>query len=172
MCGENWKPVVGFEDRYEVSDLGRVKSLNYRGSTMKIRIMKATPNYAGYLVITLGKDHKQYRVGRLVLESFVGPCPENQECCHDDGDRGNNKLNNLRWGTSIDNGNDKRRHGVAKGMRNSNSKLTENDVIDIRNSPVGFLELAKKYGITHQQIRNIVLRKRGGWDHLEEKENV
>lgn len=108
---ERWLPVVGWEGLYEVSDHGRVRSLdrefiNARGQlrTHKGRVLtaKVAPS-TGYRVCTL-VDATQRRklyalIHRLVLEAFVGPCPAGLECCHNDGDRGNATLRNLRWDT-------------------------------------------------------------------------
>ncbi len=107
---EEWRPVVGWEGLYEVSDLGRVRSLDrmvssglgrtklYRGRVLVGKIAPST----GYRVCTLtsGAGRRKYAlIHRLVLEAFVGPCPEGMECCHGDGDRANASLTNLRWDT-------------------------------------------------------------------------
>jgi hypothetical protein len=127
--------------------------------------MKLTPNYAGYLVVSLGRVRIQHRVSRLVLEAFVGPCPLDMEACHDDGKKVNNCLTNLRWDTSAENGKDKAHHGVHKGSRNSKAVLTEEDVLHIRTLAFPDLEgLANQYGVTGVSIRNVITRKT--WAHL------
>jgi hypothetical protein len=105
---EEWRPVVGYEGRYEVSNLGEVRSLPRtmkarhggapNGYHMKGRILKknSTPN--GYYFVPLGKG-KRGLVHRLVLEAFV-PNPDNKPCCdHIDANRHNNRVGNLRWAT-------------------------------------------------------------------------
>lgn len=106
---ERWKDVVGF-DGYEVSDLGRVRSWfksGGRGSRAdKPRLLKLRPlkNYP-YLRVGLTRDNRIHdkRVHRLVLEAFVGPCPEGMECSHADDNKYNNRLVNLSWDTRENN---------------------------------------------------------------------
>jgi hypothetical protein len=112
---EQWRPVVGYEGRYEVSDLGRVKSLertvqhvNRWGMITRCipeRILKPSVHRRGHHRYVLCSDgHKHdVQVHRLVLEAFVGQCPPGMECCHNDGDSSNNRVNNLRWDTRSSN---------------------------------------------------------------------
>ncbi|GJJ22261.1 NUMOD4 motif-containing HNH endonuclease [Mycolicibacterium mageritense] len=108
---EEWRPVAGFEGVYEVSNLGRVKSLPRmtptRWGTPRFHaggILKAkTSPTTGYVCVTLvdaNRGLKRYaNIHRLVLDAFVGPCPDGMEACHNDGDRANARLDNLRWDT-------------------------------------------------------------------------
>lgn len=110
---EEWRPVVGYEGLYEVSDLGRVRSLdrivNYRDGrrfTYKGVSLVLSDNGYGYAVVTLskGKDSKKVRlVHSLVLESFEGPRPPKLDICHRDNDKRNNRLENLRYDTRVGN---------------------------------------------------------------------
>lgn len=116
---ERWLPVPGREGLYEVSDQGRVRSMDriitcrngvkqhYPGKTL-------TPTLAvtGYYHIDLGRDGVRWLVHRLVLTAFVGVAPPGAECCHNDGNRANNRLENLRWDTHTANMYDKQRHGT------------------------------------------------------------
>ncbi len=100
MKEERWLPVVGFEGLYEVSSLGRVKSLNYR-STGKEEILSLHDNGKGYLHVDLCKNGKMYHksVHRLVARAFI-PNPENKrEVHHIDGNTHNNCVSNLQWVT-------------------------------------------------------------------------
>jgi len=110
-CTEEWLPVVGFEGRYMVSSLGRVKSLHpQRGDV----ILKQHIRRHSYLSVRLyhgPKTAQRYTIHRLVLEAFVGPCPLGHEGCHSDGDPQNNAASNLYWGTRRQNMDDIRRHG-------------------------------------------------------------
>ena len=118
---ENWKPVVGYEGLYEVSDQGRVRSLDRvvphaRSGVMKRKgkILKQSPiNQDGYLAIGLHRNghQKKRMVHRLVLMAFVGPCPEGMEGCHNNGVNTDNRLENLRWDTPKENSEDIKRHG-------------------------------------------------------------
>jgi len=77
-----------------------------------LRRLKPSPNEHGYLQVTLSRSGKQFSklVHRLVLEAFVGPCPDGMQACHDpDPDPANCRLDNLRWGTPQENGEDRRR---------------------------------------------------------------
>ena len=114
---EQWRPVVGYEGLYEVSNCGNVRSLDRRilrsdGLHMRVpgRNLKQTRNGPGYCRVILSKvgtKPKTVWVHRLVLESFVGPCPEGMEACHNDSDPSNNSLENLRWDTHAANMQDK-----------------------------------------------------------------
>lgn len=118
MSAEKWLPVVGYEGFYEVSDQGRVKRINIgRDSTEKL--LKATVNKLGYLLVSLYRDGKgnTRRVHRLVLEAFTGPCLAGEEGCHNDGDPANNRLDNLRWGTASSNALDRVVHGTHNMSR-------------------------------------------------------
>ncbi len=100
---EEWKPVVGYEGKYEVSSHGRVRSLPRQATPGKIR--KLQPLKDGYKRVSLCKGgvcvHK--RVHRLVLEAFVGECPEGMVACHLDSKTSNNILDNLEWDTHKNN---------------------------------------------------------------------
>jgi len=110
--GERWIPVPGYEGIYEVSDQGRVKSLNKRRRVP--RILRPNVKHLGYQSVCLYRgDARRNRqmVHRLVLTAFVGECPEGHEACHRDGNGSNNRLFNLYWGTPVDNAQDTIRHG-------------------------------------------------------------
>lgn len=85
----------------------------------------------GYLTVNLARAGKKSacRIHRLVLATFVGPCPEGHVACHGDGDRSNNDLANLRWDTPQANADDTLRHGTrARGSRCGATKLAEDEV--------------------------------------------
>lgn len=118
---EMWRSVPGWEGYYEVSSLGRVKSLtrtvqNRPGVFMTRRGRVLTPHRTrdGYLVVWLTRENArtEYRIHRLVLSAFVGAEPEGTEGCHNDGDKTNNAVANLRWDTRSANTYDKVRHGA------------------------------------------------------------
>lgn len=99
---EIWKPVVGYEDSYEVSDQGNIRSIdrvitrNGRPSKLRGRVLTpvVTSKY-GYLKVALGRNNQQF-VHRLVMATFVGPC-EGMDVDHRDGNPSNNRLSNLRY---------------------------------------------------------------------------
>lgn len=122
FAAEQWKPVAGYEGIYEVSDYGRVRSIgrtitmkNGVPRTIKGGIMHGHTNEFGYTVVPLSRSggKRQYRAHRLVMAAFVGPCPEGMEVCHNNGDPADNRLVNLRYGTSKDNSFDMKLHGTV-----------------------------------------------------------
>lgn len=116
MKPEAWKPVVGFEARYFVSNKGRVVSL--RGT---IKFLKPGPS-GGYPSVCLGRN-KMRLVHRLVAEAFLGPCPIGQEVRHKNGRREHASVWNLEYGARQQNVEDTMRQGrVPKGRRHWNWK--------------------------------------------------
>ncbi|MAF25364.1 hypothetical protein CL634_07295 [bacterium] len=104
---ERWKVVPSYSD-YAVSNFGRVKRITPANSSKSYvgRILKPYITEKGYIKasISLGKSKRVYRrVHRLVLEAFVGPCPEGLEVNHKDGNKGNNHLTNLEYVSSREN---------------------------------------------------------------------
>lgn len=120
---EMWRPVVGYEELYDVSDLGHVRSRSRttpHGHWRRGKLMKLTSFGSGYLRVGLCRDNKQTKlfVHRLVLDAFRGPCPDGMACRHLNGDPGDNRLNNLCWGTQVENMADRDRHGnTVRGDR-------------------------------------------------------
>lgn len=124
--GERWAPIPGYEGHYEASDLGRIRSLDrlrpYPGRAprrVRGRILKATPfgPQGCYLRVALWMDGtgRTVAVHLLVLLTFAGPCPEDMECCHGNGDGFDNRLVNLRWDTHAANMEEQRRHRAERG---------------------------------------------------------
>ena len=119
---EVWQPVQGYEGLYEVSDQGRVRSLDRtirtsRGAyRLKGKLLKPRKGSGGYMLVSFydvsRRAHKRVHV--LVLETFLGDRPSSQhDACHNDGNPGNNALCNLRWDTRKENHRDLVRHGTA-----------------------------------------------------------
>jgi len=117
---EEWRPVVGFEGSYEVSSLGRVRSVartvTRSGHPFRVaaRVLKPWTMKGGYPAVTLRSDGKSWSraVHALVLQSFVSPRPDGMDACHEDGDPLNNVVTNLRWDTRSGNMQDALRHGT------------------------------------------------------------
>lgn len=109
---EQWKPVYGYEGIYEVSDLGRVRSVDrvdFGGRKLKGAHLSQNINRkSNRHTVMLYKDGKRRRVQvhALVLEAFVSPRPEGMLGLHWDDDPHNNSLGNLRWGSRSENGGD------------------------------------------------------------------
>lgn len=121
VVSERWVSVPGYEGRYEVSSEGRVRSLGFvvrsrgRGRPYRPgRVLSPAVKVNGYLQVTLvGEDggRKSCQVHQIVCSAFLGPCPPGKQVCHWDGDRENNHIENLRYGTAGDNAADRARHG-------------------------------------------------------------
>ncbi len=106
-----WREIPGTAGNYLVSDDGRVWSRPRRSATGGV--LSPGRDSHGYPMVGLWVDGKQRTrlVHSLVLGAFVGPRPEGMECRHLDGDKTNNRLGNLAWGTHSDNMQDRVRHG-------------------------------------------------------------
>lgn len=104
---EEWRPVVGFEELYKVSDRGRVYSVR-TGKFLKAGMNRRHRHVA----LCDGGEGKSYRVHRLVMAAFVGPCPDGLEVRHLDDDPDNNHLTNLVYGTRSENTLDRVRNGT------------------------------------------------------------
>lgn len=101
---EVWKTIDGFEGQYEVSNMGRVRSLNYH-RTGKTRVLKAGKGSGGYYMVVLRKDGKpkSINVHRLVGKAFVDGFFEGAVINHKDHNLENNIAENLEWTTQADN---------------------------------------------------------------------
>lgn len=166
---EIWRSVVGYEGIYEVSNLGRVKSLDRidaGGRRWKGRIMANQTQKTGHKTLRLCQQaaYENYKVHHLVLHAFVGPRPNGMECCHNDGDPANNRLENLRWDTHKANSADRELHGqTIKGSQHVLAKLTEGQVLAIRADSRSNLAIAQDYGVSATTISFIKNRQRWGW---------
>lgn len=162
---ETWKSVVGFEGLYDVSSEGRVRSVARRGVSVRARCRKTTTLTGGYQRIVLLKNGKRYNkmVHRLVIEAFRGPRDDGALVRHLDGSPGNNRLENLEWGSHLENQRDRKIHGTAPaGENNGNAVLTVIDVKWIRerrSSGASLDMLASDFGVTKTLISKICLGK-------------
>lgn len=164
------KNVVGFPG-YIVSSDGRIWSKLRNGEYQQLK-----PTIArGYYQVSLTKNKKTYyrKIHHVVLQAFVGTRPgpkEEYEACHNNGNRLDNRVVNLRWGTKSDNYQDRHQHGTSNdGERNGRAIITERDVIYIRRQlklGVRQVDLAAQFGICQVMVSRIKLRK--AWDHVEE----
>jgi hypothetical protein len=117
VCIERWRAVPGHEGSYEVSDHGRVRSVDrmvYAGQG-KFRhapgvMLRPTTHRDGHLHLLLQKKH--WFVHQLVMLAFVGPYPDGMEICHRNGIKNDNRLSNLRYDTPRSNNLDRVKHGV------------------------------------------------------------
>ena len=98
MKGEIWKDIEGYEGLYQVSNMGRVKSLNYH-RTGKEGILEGYDNGYGYLQVQLWKDgkDKKCRINRLVAQAFLENPEGYTDVNHKNEDKTNNCVENLEW---------------------------------------------------------------------------
>lgn len=110
--GQTWRPVVGYEGFYEVSDLGLVWASRRKGT--RGGLLKTPLDNRSYQQVNMCRDGRRWHthVHVLVATAFHGPCPPGMECRHLDGDRSNNVVSNLAWGTPSENNRDLVRHGT------------------------------------------------------------
>lgn len=184
MSAELWRPVPGYEGRYEVSDLGRVRSLDRvrrqwvqrgkkripRESVHRGRVLTPGQTAAGYLSVALsGPDGvRSELVHRLVLQAFSGEPEPGMHGRHLNGNPLDNRLSNLEWGTPKQNAADKARHGTeVRGSRRATARLTEQDIPAIFRMAaqgVSQREIAESYGVSAPTISCVLSRKT--WRHV------
>jgi hypothetical protein len=173
--GEQWRPVAGFEDYYEVSDLGRVRSLprivrSYETKVRVRRISRRLPPALPYQTVVLTGEHEKVNayVHTLVLEAFVGPRPRGHQARHLNGKAGDDRLVNLQWGTPTENNADMDAHGTRSiGVRRYNARLSEADVQSIRagkSAGRSYTAIANAYGVSRNAIYQIIKGKT--WTHV------
>lgn len=176
---EIWKPIAGFEGIYDISNLGRVKSLarlrRAKGNAfapVRERIRVPAIQREGYVCAFLCREGKsaKFYIHRLVATAFLDN-PENlPQVNHIDGNKQNNRIDNLEWTTASQNC----RHAIdeslyqsARGETAGNVKLTEENVREIRRlAVIGLMhkEIAELFGVGRKNITKIVNRQR--WKHV------
>ncbi len=172
---EKWSSIVGFP-LYEISTAGRIRSYHIPGRSFrprkKPRFMVMSPTVYGYLRVKLkaadGSLRDRY-IHLLVLETFVSRRPAGCECRHLNGKRPDNRLVNLRWGTSMENAHDRQLHGTqAKGSKHGRSILNERQVRQIKKRLArgeSATTIAKDYPTGRVTVTNIKLGNI--WRHVK-----
>lgn len=161
-ANETWRPVLGYEGSYQVSDCGRVRGP--RG-----RILKPTL-VGGYPRVSLCREYERdcIRVHRLVLLAFVGEPPEGHQAAHLDGNPQNPSLANLAWVSAKENVRHKFVHGTMPlGGQVCTAKLTADRVREMRQLHMdghSARSLAKRYGVAGSTVDEIVNRRY--WRHV------
>lgn len=174
------RPIAGFPG-YLISNKGDVYSTwkqNGRKPAINTgeiqRKLKPSIHKYGHVCARLSKNQTIYDkfVHRLALETFVGPCPEGMETCHNNGDPTDNRIENLRWDTHKANFKDAIQHQTLcrmDGEKNGMSRLTENQIREIRKlakeRTLTQKEIAEKFSIHEETVGRIHRRKR--WKYLE-----
>jgi hypothetical protein len=170
---EVWRPVVGWEGLYSVSDWGRVRSearLDSIGRPRKGRVLKQCYDSDGYPIVGLCRNGTALtqKVHCLVAAAFIGPRPEGLQVLHGSKSRTDNRACNLSYGTPKQNTADRLRDGThAIGAQNGNAKLTEADVRDIRArlaTGESQQSIANTFGVVQVTISEIKRGKK--WAHV------
>lgn len=173
---EIWKPIPGFAIAYEVSHLGRVRRISRmvksgRGfASLSGRVCSAPLDKKGYprVKLSITQQSVRRRIHSLVLLAFVGPRPYGLQGCHADGNKTNNRLNNLRYDTPKGNAADSiRLHAYHIGERSHSAKLTAEKVKRIREryaSGETQVSLAIEFGVNKTHLSAIVCRRK--WKHI------
>lgn len=163
MTQEIWKPVVGFETHYEVSNQGRVRRSKAGKRTEIGRILRPqdTRGYKYVLLHVFGIGHKR-NIHHLVADAFIGIRPKGYQCNHKDGNPANNTPENLEWVTPKEN----IRHAISILGRwrhhehNSFAHTDEKTVAEIRalwaTGEHTQKSLAKRFNMSHSNVNYIV----------------
>lgn len=169
---EEWRPVKGYEGKYEVSNLGTVKRV-CKGKGSKLgRVVRQNNHNSGYKTVSLWRDNrgKSYLVHRVIASAFLGEIANGLEVNHIDGDKTNNRADNLEIVTRNENIRHAMNIGLIdnRGANNPSAKLSEADVHLIkqlyRPKICGYKTLGKRFGVTPYAIRNII--KGYVWNHV------
>lgn len=150
---------------YKITDSGWVWSVKSK------KYLAPRSDGLGYRMVTLCQNGKtkNYKIHRLVLEAFVGPCPEGMECRHLNGIGVDNRCSNLCWGTRKEQAEDRKAHGtLVRGVCVGSAKLTESQVRKIKilyaTGRYYYAELGKLFSVSCISIGDII---RGvTWKHI------
>lgn len=177
MNKEIWKPVPGFGGHYEASSFGRVRSKErevvkadrYGGMMTQRYAERLLSQYMkrGYWYVRFGVNGQKLTSGvhRMVLLAFHGEPSSEQITRHLNGDPTDNRPENLAWGTHLENMADRKDHGnYFNGEDHVMAKLTEEQVLYVRQSPKTGKSLSEMLGVSQSQISRI--RRNISWSHI------
>lgn len=184
MITEEWRVIADFPD-YAVSSAGEIKRIfpDARNHRLTGKPLRWAVNKAGYASVTLcgPNGYRNARVNRVVCAAFHGPAPSpDHHAAHNDGNRLNNRADNLRWAIGAENEADKRLHGTArigerhwsksmperraKGTRHGLAKLTDDQVRAIRADTRFQRTIAADFGVSQRTVNQIKLGRI--WRHV------
>lgn len=162
--------IIGFDGFYQISNYGRVKSLRFN----KERIIKSFIGTGGYLHTQIKNNCVMHNLSihRLVAKHFISNPDSKPDVNHIDGNKLNNRIENLEWCTKSENIRHSFKIGTHPrkiGTSNSNVKITESQVLEIRKlydgKGISMRELANKYGLGKSSIYRIV--NNISWSHIK-----
>lgn len=171
MSEEIWKDIPGYEGRYQASTHGRIRSLDRyvrvvsHGTEakrlIKGQVLRPAPyEKGGHLSVVLGSKAHGSPVHRLIALTFIGPCPDGCEVCHNDGNPKNNAVENLRYDTRSNNIKD------AYMMNGVRGRLTVDKVRAIRDmleEGRPGTEIASLIGVSENAVSNIKTGRTYAW---------
>ena len=163
---EIWRPVKGYEGRYEVSNLGRVRSLNYRMKPGRVQVLKPAKNSDGYLNVHLyaGDGGKSIKVHRIVAAAFI-PNPDNlPEINHKNEKKDDNRVENLEWCSRDEN----MRYGTISERiikKQSRSVVALDPVTHRVVYRFGSAEMTRSFGFTPSEVSRCCRKARGRKTH-------
>ena len=178
MPNEEWRYVPNTNNRYLVSNMGRLLTTGYRGST-KCSIMKPAKDTNGYnrTMLLINGKLKTIKVHRIVAETWIENPLNKLQVNHIDFVRDNNQVTNLEWSTPKENAMHSYLSGrikkpictnFVKGSKVGTAKLNEEQVKEIRSKfkPRIYTRemLAKEYGVSPHTIKDVILRR---WQHVK-----
>lgn len=175
MIAEIWKPIPGYDAKYEASNLGRIRSWAHArcyftktktGEACMLKPQIKTKRKVMMVHLSNGDTTKWANVHALVLEAFYGPRPPRMKACHIDGDCQNNRLDNLKWATQSENMID----AIIAGTLHQSATLTPAQVLEIMQNNSHPNQLAEIYGVTPPCIYNIKAGRSWGWLTGKQKE--
>lgn len=178
---EKWRKINGADERYEVSNTGKIRSLNYKNSGL-IKELKPAKDKKGYLrtsILMQNGKYKTIKVHREIAKAFI-PNPNNlPQVNHNDGNKENNTVSNLEWSTNIDNAHHAIEHGLFK-----NSFLATKKANEERKKPIvatkddvsilfdSINEASRELKLNRRQIQNVLKHDRntcGGYTFVYAK---
>lgn len=160
-----WKPVVGWEDTYEVSVTGVIRRVAQKGWHARWTVVAGSLQSKGYRVVGFTRNNRMthHAVHRIVCAAFLGPCPDGFEVNHKARVKLNNRLSNLEYVTHAAN----MEHAMLTGAfrKHSRKKLNADDVRSIRqdSSSATPRELARRHNVSKGTITRILTRELWGW---------
>lgn len=175
----DWRVIEGFED-YEVSRFGDVRRVTpAQGAVVGRRIRRHTHTATGYPDVRLRKEGRTYSIAihRLVAAAFLGPRPEGQQIRHLDGDKMNANDWNLRYGSAVENAQDKVLHGRSffTGASNPKAKISAIDAQAIRELYKGgrpAKAIAEDFGLHESTVHRIVSGRYWGQSSSRNQDRV
>lgn len=170
---EIWKDIPGYEDYYQASTLGRIRSVDrevsYLSGKNKVPRTDFWPSQIktlryrkdGYLQVNLSKNSKKsyFPVHKIIARVFLGEVPKKMDICHNNGDRSDNRVSNLRYDTRKNNLSDAISHGTRiQGEAHYNVKLTDDQVKEIIKDGRTQKIIASEYGVRQSHISRLKRR--------------